>query len=267
MPTRGRKYYRPEFGGSLFWKVPRKQFIHALEDTAPNVTEHLERDVWPLYKSLKSLRQYTLSWPSLIAACQVPALAQKLEPLRDGIVTWAKRINLAEDVWTVDPQWMLDTALYSLEQTENDFHLFRGEVDLWIRPTILFPLQFRQDDEGFVNFKVRGWDPIFISLTDYAHVARKTLLMELEEYLESVEAEARKRGWRHAPKKDYYYEYTLLVHKQVLGRSYQEIADMIEESHNRHMDASQVQRTLRKVAQAIGLRLEFRPGRRRKPDR
>lgn len=247
-------YYRPESVTGVWQEQPRRIFIDALDFAAPQVAEKLEKDIWPLYKALKPLREYVLSWPSLLAACKVPQLHPELQPLQDGIEAWARAVKLDESVWEVDPQWILDVALHSLCEFETPVILSK-ELHLWARFNDLIPFYIGGTESEHVQFEVKRWDPNFSSLTAYAKDTRESLLEQLETYLKHIEAEARARGWSPAPRKNRFVAYTWLIHHHVLGRSYADITETWVASGGTAFDEAHVRTASRRVAKAIGMRL------------
>lgn len=175
-----------------------------------------------------------MNWTLLTAACKNPDLKEAVEPLREGIASWAKRYKLDEAHWDVDPQWLLNTALYTLEWFERH-EPFRENAELlsmWgTQPHLNIEdheHQYIQSEEN-VFFKVMKYDPNVFALAGYEKFVKDKVDNAVKEYLKRAERELTKQKWVERPKIEEYYVYEWLVQRHVLGRSFQEIpTDWVE---------------------------------------
>lgn len=222
---------------AIRWDPPRYLFIDALNAEVPQAAHEIAF-LFEDYLDLEHVREHTLDWSALGAACEEPGLKAELQPFRDNIALWAKRFRLDESVWVVDPQWMLDTALYTLAWFESHNHFAREGKLLAMYEGFPMQPEVEDDEEHYVQtefdifFGARKFDANVFSLENYKSSVQVEVDAAVDLYLGRISESLAKEGWQKVPEVQHDAAYAWLVNRHVLGKDYSQIVSDWAEERN-----------------------------------
>jgi hypothetical protein len=222
----------------------RRQFLHSIRKTTPEVLEALRDDVFPGYTSAALFRVASVKLEFLKTPLGSP------KPSPDEIAAFKRRLEAWVCRFSLSDQWLLEVALMTLERWKNASAELAALnwAGLPFRPPPL-PPEGREFD-----FHDDGWHLEDESSSEFASRVMAAFKQQLVTYKDAIRESMRELGLSLPPEIRQPEHYDWLVLYQVRGLSPAQIADLMS-TDKKTLTDSTVFKAVSKTAELVGLRL------------